>query len=184
METGLFFNGKPQGLTEVLQARDARVAEQALLLKKFEKPLISYKLNMPGPVKYSPEIHKIFDAGLEDFRGAMASAGQDILFEKLIYEDCGPEYFAVFDGSPQTVKHIAILVEDNHPLGRLFDFDVLNQKGWQLSRQAFDLKQRRCLICEEAAVVCSRERNHGLEALLAKIQDLYQAYFFKDCNID
>lgn len=184
METGLFLSGKPQGLMAVLEARDARVTEQQKLLKNFKKPLISYKLNVPGPVKYSPEIHKIFDAGLEDFRGAMASAGQDILLEKLIYEDSGPEYLAVFDGSPQTVKHIAILVENNHPLGRLFDFDILNEKGQQLSRQAFDLKQRRCLICDEAAVVCSRERNHGLEALLAQIQELYQAYFFKTCNID
>ena len=41
-------------LEQVLQNRDARAAAQQHLLSQYQKPLLSYSLNIPGPVKNSP----------------------------------------------------------------------------------------------------------------------------------
>ena len=51
-------------LEQVLQNRDARAAAQQHLLSQYQKPLLSYSLNIPGPVKNSPLIRRTFREGL------------------------------------------------------------------------------------------------------------------------
>lgn len=171
------FKGDVQSLADIMAARDKRVHIQQTLLRTFERPLVSFKLNTPGPVKYSPALHQIFDGGVVAFRQAMAAAGHAILFEKLNYDNSGPEYFAVFDAPPKSVKALSAAVESAHSLGRLFDFDVVGLDGSQISRSDLGLPGRSCLLCSQDAFVCARERRHGLEALQGHIQNLYQHYF-------
>ncbi len=171
------FIGVPQSLSDVLQGRDKRVLIQQHLQKQFEKPLVSFKLNIPGAVKYSPEIHEIFDAGVKAFRQQIEAKGHVIAFEKSIVENTGPEYFAVMEASTACVKALTLHIEDQHPLGRIFDFDVLDEKGVQLSRQDLGMDQRLCLVCEKDAFVCARQRSHELEVLIHKILELHQAFF-------
>ena len=177
MEIERFFIGEYQTVTDVMKARDERAYIQRTLQSTFDRPLVSFKMNIPGPVKYNDDIHRMFDEGLKAFREQMKAVGYAIAFEKLIYENSGPEYFAVFDASPQAVKYLTSSIENHHGLGRIFDFDVLQLSGDQLSREDIGMGRRKCLVCEQEAFICSRERNHGLQALLEKIHAMYRAYF-------
>lgn len=50
-------------LAEVLEARENRVWHQNALLEKYGVPVISFTLNIAGPVKDSPLIRRSFRAG-------------------------------------------------------------------------------------------------------------------------
>ncbi|MEY8292793.1 citrate lyase holo-[acyl-carrier protein] synthase [Carnobacteriaceae bacterium 52-44] len=53
-------------------------------------------------------------------------------------------------------------IEENHPLGRLFDLDVLmldqNNEVQGKSRTKLGLPVRRCFLCERPAKDCGRSR--------------------------
>ena len=52
-------------LMEVLQAREARVGQQDTLRNKYGVPVISFTMNIAGPVTDSPLIRRAFWAGQE-----------------------------------------------------------------------------------------------------------------------
>ena len=58
-------------LEEILRARDTRAASQRRLLNAYHLPLVSFTMNIAGPVKCSPLIALAFDAGLEALYGAL-----------------------------------------------------------------------------------------------------------------
>lgn len=74
-------------------------------------------------------------------------------------------------GSP-TSKLATIELEHSHPLGRLWDIDVLTPEGEILSRRDYSLPPRRCLLCEQSAAVCARGKTHQLTDLLNRMEAL------------
>ena len=50
-------------LTEMLEAREARVRAQDSLRKRYGVPVVSFTLNIAGPVKDSPLIRRAFRWG-------------------------------------------------------------------------------------------------------------------------
>ena len=50
-------------LLEILEARERRVARQQELLGRYGGPLISFTMNIAGPVKDSPLIRRAFGMG-------------------------------------------------------------------------------------------------------------------------
>ncbi|MBO5543162.1 MAG: citrate lyase holo-[acyl-carrier protein] synthase, partial [Oscillospiraceae bacterium] len=51
-------------LSEILAARDRRAEAQRILLKQYARPVLSYTMNIPGPVKDSALIRRGFETGL------------------------------------------------------------------------------------------------------------------------
>lgn len=174
---GKYFRGEKQSLEDILTARDERVSYQEYLIKSYKRTVISYKLNIPGPVKYSPLIRQIFDVGLSIFNEKLNKAAIVVVHEKIWYRSSGPEYFAVVDAAAIRVKKLSTTVEETHPLGRLFDFDVLYSDGSQISRQELGIEPRKCLMCENNAFECGRSRKHDISALIAQIRTMAFNYF-------
>lgn len=172
-----YFTGREQDLKDILEARDTRVEYQEYLMNKYGMSIVSYKLNIPGPVKYNSLIKRIFDEGLSAFKQRIMEASIQIVYETVWYKDSGPEYFAVFDEEALMVKRIASLIEETHALGRLYDFDVLDSQGSQVSRQELGIGQRKCLLCENSAFECGRSRRHEISALIEYIQKIATDYF-------
>ena len=52
-------------LSQMLAARDRRVERQDALLRQYGLPLVSFTLNIAGPVKNSPDIRRLFSLGRE-----------------------------------------------------------------------------------------------------------------------
>jgi holo-ACP synthase len=128
-----YFTGREQSLKDILEARDSRVEYQEYLINKYKSTIVSYKLNIPGPVKYNSLIRRIFDEGLSEFKQKLEEASIQIVHETVCYKESGPEYFAVFYVKASEIKRITSQIEEIHALGRLFDLDVLDRQGRQVS---------------------------------------------------
>lgn len=175
----MIWKGPKQELMNILEAREQRAAFQQKLTELFGQPVVAFKMNIPGPVKTSDAILEMFQEGVTAFHTALLESGVAVAYEKIIYENSGPEYFAVCATPPESVKAVTIKIENEHPLGRLFDFDAIGKNGKAISRQDLGQAERKCLICDQPAFVCGRARAHGLEALQDKIESIYKVHFNK-----
>ena len=51
------------GIDEILNCREKRVVIQNEMIRKYKKPVISFTMNIPGPIKTNNEIKKAFNIG-------------------------------------------------------------------------------------------------------------------------
>ncbi len=76
----------------------------------------------------------------------------------------------------EIVKKITVDLEENHPLGRLFDIDVYDADGAAVSRQELGVPGRKCLICHEDAKACGRSRTHSVEELQRRVYEIIRSW--------
>lgn len=164
--------GTPVALPEMLARREARAAEQAELLARWHAPLISFCLNIPGPVKTTPALRRLFDDGLAQIHARLARNGYAIRAEQERHAATGDECLLAAAGDAAALKEQMTSIEDAHPLGRLFDIDVIDAASEKLSRPA----PRLCLLCGRQAQDCARSRRHSVEELTAHIEMRLRAY--------
>ena len=164
-------------LSEILAAREDRVARQAELLAAFGAPLISFTMNIPGPVKDTPLIRRAFFAGCTMLESALEEKKLPVLSrqEKLAHTGC-EAYYAV-DGDPLAVKRICTALEDKTPLGRLFDMDVLGPDGEKLDRAAVGGGERNCIVCGASGRGCASRRVHSVVELQAATTRIMADHF-------
>lgn len=158
-------------LEEILANREARAKRQQALLAAYALPLVSFTVNMPGPVKDNDASRAIFRQGLEALKKCCESHGWKRMALEEHSANTGPEALCSVDCDAGDLKTALVALEDEHPLGRLFDLDVLRPSGEHLSRRDLGAAMRRCLICERPAAECARSRAHSLDELLRAIQD-------------
>lgn len=155
-------------LQEILDARDRRAEAQRRLLKQLARPLISFTMNIPGPVKDSPMIRRAFDEGLRMLDDALGEAGIACASRQITHADTGNEFLCAVKASAAAVKEICTRIEDGSPMGRLFDMDVIGLDGQKLARK----EERRCLVCGAVGRGCASRRLHSLEELNAAVTRL------------
>ena len=151
-------------LEDILRARDTRANAQRRLLRAYRLPLVSFTMNIAGPVKSSPLIELAFDAGLAALYDAL---GQPAAAE-IIRPATGCEALLVYDRPAAELKAACLTLETAAPIGRLYDLDVLDTDGSKLSRP----EPRTCLICGGPVTVCSRSRAHGLDAIVGRTHEI------------
>lgn len=157
---------EPVTIADVLFARDRRAAAQKRLKDSYGQSLVSFTLNLPGPLKRSPRTDLLFREGLELLEEA---AGAPV-HREFIYEKTGLEALYVFDRDPRDLKKICREIEESFPAARLFDLDVFNPSGEKLSGET----PRPCLVCGRPARECARSRAHGLDTVLAAVDKLLE----------
>lgn len=166
------FNGPPVELHAMLTAREERAARQDAWLKQYQCPLLSFTLNIPGPVKTAPELRHVFEEGLSALEERLRRAQLSPIAQIEVHAATGNEALFAIKGDAAALKEICIALEESHPLGRLFDLDILAADGTKLSRPS----PRRCLLCGEQAQVCARSRRHSIKELTDEIERLLTAY--------
>ena len=153
----------------MLLARDRRASRQAALLSRYGRPVISFTMNIAGPVKDSPLIRYAFRSGLRQLEALPCAQ----LCREVIFEPTGPEALLVYETQDaRLLKAFCIRLESEGEAGRLFDLDVLDANGEKLSRET----GRTCLVCGGPVSVCSRSRAHGLEAITARTRTILEAF--------
>lgn len=159
-------------LSEMLTARERRVFVQKELIHGRPLSLISFTLNIPGPVKVLPLVPEAFFDGIEAIRSALKGAGCTVQKEKILLEKTGLEAFFAVRGKAEDIKNLMIPIEDGSGIGRLFDIDVIRPDGTKVSREDLTLPARTCLLCGNPAHDCSRNRTHSVEELSKKIASI------------
>ena len=164
----------PVSLPQLLAARDARAAlERDLLARYAGCALVVLTVIVPGAEKRT-------EASLLVARAACAA------LDKLLAAHCrhrlerdlttGFEAYWLVDLPQLEAKRRTVELEDTHPLGRLFDADVILPEGRPLSRTELGAPPRRCLLCDREARFCMRNGSHTREELHAKIAQMIADY--------
>lgn len=174
MDVERIFDGNPVTMEAVLQCRSDRTCRQQELLKRGFPCLISFTLNIPGPVKQFSMARMAFQEGLNELHRELSG---HIVHQVLTDTDTGSEALLCVELSPQQVKERTAVLEEYHPLGRLFDMDVLDPQGESLSRVSLGHSRRRCLLCGQDAKVCARSQAHSPESLRLAVAQLLDGYF-------
>ena len=177
MRLELWIKGQEASLEEILDGRERRGEIQRELLTRKGASLVSFTLNIPGPVKVFPFAIWLFETGDRLIRQMVKEEQGEILQSREKRENMGLEGFYLLDLAPEKVKRNLSIAEENHPLGRLFDFDVLDRWGRKVSRQELGFPERKCLICGGPAFLCSRSRKHSAKEVFDReirmMEDFY-----------
>ena len=171
----IFTAGTPQTITDMLAARDQRVAyQQQLMTTHPQATIAAIKLNIPGPIKNNDALRRLFLAGVQRFEAELST----YTVAADLNHPAGNERFLILTTDFATSKRMAVAFEEQDPLGRLYDIDIL-QAGSQraLSRTDLGLPKRRCLLCRREAKDCARSRRHSVAELQQKIMTMYVTEF-------
>ena len=155
-------------IDEILDCREKRVAIQNEMIKKYSFPVISFTMNIPGPIKTNNEIKKAFDIGKNLILEKLKENNIEILEIQELNENTGNELFISVNSLAEKIKNITVSIEEASELGRLFDMDVIDISFEKQSRKSF----RKCLICEKQAQECGRSRKHSVKELQDKIEEI------------
>ena len=166
-------------LMEMLGAREARAMRQQQLLEEYQLPVISFCLNIAGPVKNSPVLRRAFREGLERLECALLAGRLDIVHREEVDEPTGCEALWVVRGDGRAVKELCVELEDRDALGRLFDLDVLDPVSGKWDRTQLGQPPRKCLVCGKEGKGCASRRLHTVEELQSATQAILEDYFAK-----
>ena len=157
-------------LEQMLRARENRAWRQQQMLSQFCCPLISFTMNIPGPVKNNDLIRRGFKDGEKLLRSQLSRANLTVEACQEIDEPTGCEAIFAVRADAEKLKEICTEIEDIAPAGRLFDMDVIDTDGSKLSRK----DPRLCLICGCEAKECARSRRHSVEELFERAMELLE----------
>ena len=161
-------------LDALLQSRDNRHALQQQLLQQHPgSTLVCLTVVMPGSIKRN--LYSVVTAQAA-LTALLDRLGMNI--QEVRARDLGTGYEAyLITGLPALeAKRVTCDIEDSHPLGRLFDIDVIDADGSPIPRQTVGGEPRRCLLCENEARWCMRNHSHSQEELMDRIQQMIEDY--------
>lgn len=153
------------GLEAVLAAREARAARTRALRLEHRSTVISFKLNLPGARKSHTLADLAFQEGMDCITRQMKQCGRAVLESSCHLDAAGWVGFLAVEGKAEQTKRLAVIMEEEHPLGRLFDIDVIACDGEPISRAALGFGCRTCFICGGPVWSCARSRRHPVQEL-------------------
>lgn len=165
-----------KALMEILASRESRARKQEQLIKNYKTSLISFTLNIPGREKDNELYRAIHGEGLSYILQVLGERKIEVVYQEKEDKETGSEAFLLVDRKAYELKKITIEIEEDHPLGRIFDMDVFDKKGNQIGRSQVAAKPRTCLLCNKEVRLCMREKNHSYEELISKIEELGRKY--------
>lgn len=174
--------GEKVTLIDMLDCRERRSHLQDKMIREYHCPVISFCMNIPGPIKTNPQIRSAFLAGKNILMNEIKKAAclentlpvhSENVIEQLVesHEKTGDELLMAVSLSACEIKKITVSIEETHPYGRLFDMDVIDVNGQKLSRPTF----RKCIICGRQAQECARMRRHTIKEMQHKINEILKA---------
>lgn len=165
-------------LVQMLEAREQRAFRQVQLIREWKKPIVSFSMNIPGPVKDSPLIRRGFRAGIGELDHRLPQ--NKVLHREIKEAITGWEAIYVVDLDPLDLKAITTGIEDGHSLGRLFDMDVIGTDLCKLDRDAVGGGSRDCIVCGAPGRGCASRRLHRVEELQKAVGQILTMYALEE----
>lgn len=161
-------------LKEVLEFREEKAQVQKRMhLEHPNGTVVSLGMNIPGPVKTGSSILHAFSEGKSALKKAILGKNGTIADERTLEEKAGYAAVYLVKGlERRRLKEISVSLEETHPLGRIFDVDILNANLEPVSRTELGAARRKCLICNRDAKVCGRSRAHTVQELQRKTAEM------------
>ena len=160
---------KANSILDILNSLDERVRKQREFIEKYERPLISYTLNIAGSIKKSPVFDIVFDEGLKLI---ISEIEDNLLFKEIKRESTGCIAYLVVDDEIKELKRKMVGIEERSPSARLYDIDVIGLDLKPVSRIEFGVSERRCIVCNKPYLECRRNKTHSMEEVVSKTQKI------------
>lgn len=167
-------------LDALLAAKDRRALRQADWLKHYQQPVISLTLVTPGEMKDSIRYRNTMGVALQACDQLLWQHRWQVLDRQVLWLPTGPEAMWCVTHPAAEIKAHSAALEQTHPLGRLWDIDVICPQNGPVGRQSLGGSQRRCLLCDEPAHACSRSRRHPQAQVIARVEKLIDDWFARD----
>jgi holo-ACP synthase CitX len=153
---------------QILEAREERLNNVIHYLQ--EGGIVVIKANIPGSDK------NLFHAFILTaiFKNELLRLIE--VKKQLYFESADGPYYILVVNKDLNLKHILVNLEETHKLGRLIDLDFFMKAKKSVSRSELNLSRRRCYICNNDAVICSRSKKHSLRDLVKFMDDLVYEY--------
>lgn len=165
-------DSKILAMNRMLEAKEKRYYKIKSLTEKFESPVLSFMLNIPGEDKNFKEAVDFHKKYIEKIKNILEENKIKILFED--YEDLitGMEYIGVLEADGREIKKLMMEVEEASIGGRLLDLDIYDKDFSQISRSSLGLPERKCIICGDTARTCIKEERHDIRELEEKVREI------------
>ena len=139
-----------------------------LLSRYPDKTLLCMTVIMPGTIKRNTDSLTVAASAMKALRELAPRV-------KIVQEldlETGYEAYALTDIDELSAKEMACDIEENTPLGRLFDIDIIDKQGVPISRESIGRPPRRCIVCENEARYCMRNHSHTQQEIQERIKQL------------
>ncbi|TWH48099.1 holo-ACP synthase/triphosphoribosyl-dephospho-CoA synthase [Sporomusa sp. KB1] len=163
-------------LTDVLEAKERLASLQAELRSIHKIPIISITTNIPGAVKDSTESRNLLRLAADRVRSMSREQGFSIVEERFIYPLTGPTAVLAVAGDPDKLKLACITIEESGYFARLFDLDVFDAAGRQISRRGLGQTERTCFLCNQSAVLCRRLGSHASQDIMNNVGERLSSF--------
>lgn len=144
-----------------------------LLRENPGRTLLCLTVIMPGETKRNLQSLVVAGAAVS---ALIARFGSDMTGLETRDLPTGYEAYLLTSIPLEDAKRAVCRIEDTHPLGRLFDIDVISPDGTPVSRMEVGESPRKCLLCDNEARFCMRNHSHTKEELIARIERMVEEY--------
>jgi holo-ACP synthase len=164
-------------MTQLLNDREERYKKQCEMIALYNLPIISFSINLPGSEKNNETIKEIFTLGLIEIEAVLSNNNIQIV-DRFSNSKAfsGPVTILSINNNSSKIKKLMVDIENNHPIGRLLDIDVIDEQFNPISRTDFGFQARKCLVCNDYAKNCSRSQRHDMVDVLKKFYDICFSY--------
>lgn len=160
-----------------LAAKEERAARQIAWLTGYQQAVISLTLVTPGAVKDTAAYRDVMRVAVQQCDQLLREHQWSVRDSKILWLPTGPEAMWCVAHPARAIKACCVALEESHPLGRLWDLDVISPHDGPVSRQMLGQAGRRCLVCDELAHVCSRSRRHPQEQVMGCVEKIINDWF-------
>lgn len=165
-------DSKILAMNRMLEAKEKRYYKIKALTEKYETPVLSFMLNIPGEDKNFEEAVSFHKKYVEKIKNLLEEEKIKILFEDYENLVTGMEYLAVLDSDGRLIKKLMMEVEEASLGGRLLDIDIYDKDFSQISRSSLGLPERKCIICGDTARTCIKKERHKIEELEERVREI------------
>ncbi len=161
-------------LDRLLESRENRRDKQIELIEKHPSfTLICLTVIMPGKVKRNFHSLIVAEAALYALKKRFENEIKELVVRDL---QTGYEAFILVSIPELETKLATCEIEEKHPLGRLFDIDVISKTGIPIPRNIVGKSPRKCLLCDKESRFCMRNHSHTQEELYGHISKIIDDY--------
>lgn len=146
-------------------------------MRRLGTALISFSLNIAGPIKNNALLRRAFLEGLKRLDEVLTAAGLETVERHQTDSPTGCEALWAVRGDGRQIKRLCVGLEDRHPIGRIFDMDVLDPVHEKWDRADLMLPPRGCLVCGCKGKNCASRRLHSVAEIQQVTTNLLRNFF-------
>lgn len=159
-------------LHRILEAKEYRWSQRVSLAKNSKKTVICITMCTPYSIRTSSNYKYVYDEFIVKFIGFFNKMNIKVVTLENKNTEDGEYTLFICDEDALKIKEATVKAEEGIKGGRLFDIDVMDSEGNQISRSDINLPSRLCLVCNKNAFICIKEKSHSKDEVTDKVIEI------------